>query len=48
MIHLVKVDFIDSSGLTALLKGVSSIRSSTCCSVICNLQAPVWMIFELT
>ncbi|MBN3940725.1 MAG: STAS domain-containing protein [Nostoc sp.] len=48
MIYLVKVDFIDSSGLTALLKGVSSIRSSACRSVICNLQAPVRMIFELT
>ncbi|WP_375479912.1 STAS domain-containing protein [uncultured Nostoc sp.] len=48
MIHLVKIDFIDSSGLTALLKGVSSIRSSACSSVICNLQAPVRMIFELT
>ncbi|PHM11593.1 STAS domain-containing protein [Nostoc sp. 'Peltigera malacea cyanobiont' DB3992] len=48
MIHLVKVDFIDSSGLTALLKGVSSIRLSACRSVIGNLQAPVRTILELT
>ncbi|WP_414517500.1 STAS domain-containing protein [Nostoc sp. PCC 9305] len=48
MIHLVKIDFIDSSGLTALFKVVSSIRPSACCSVICNLQAPVRTILELT
>ena len=48
VIDLVKVDFMDSSGLAALLKGVSAIRSSGCRLVICNLQAPVRMIFELT
>ncbi|MDZ8224917.1 MULTISPECIES: STAS domain-containing protein [unclassified Nostoc] len=48
VIDLVKVDFMDSSGLAALLKGISAIRSSGCRLVICNLQAPVRMIFELT
>ncbi|MEH2035510.1 STAS domain-containing protein [Nostoc sp.] len=48
VIDLVKVNFMDSSGLATLLKGVSAICSSGCRLVICNLQAPVRMIFELT
>jgi len=48
VIDLVKVDFMDSSGLAALVKGLSATRSSGCHLVICNLQAPVRMIFELT
>ncbi|MEH2224418.1 STAS domain-containing protein [Nostoc sp.] len=46
-IDLVKVNFMNSSGLAALLKGVSAIRSG-CRLIICNLQAPVRTIFELT
>ncbi len=34
VIDLVKVDFMDSSGLTALLKVVSAIRSNGCRLVI--------------
>jgi anti-anti-sigma factor len=48
VIDLAKVDFMDSSGLAALVKGLSAIRSNGCRLVICNLQAPVRMIFELT
>ena len=48
VIDLAKVDFMDSSGLSALVTGLSAARSSGCRLVICNLQAPIRMIFELT
>lgn len=48
VIDLAQVDFIDSSGLVALVAGLSAARSSGCRLVICNLQAPVQMVFELT
>jgi len=48
VIDLAKVDFMDSSGLSALVTGLSAARSSGCRLVICNLQAPIRIIFELT
>ncbi|MEI2580841.1 STAS domain-containing protein [Scytonema sp. PRP1] len=48
VIDLAQVDFMDSSGLAALVTGLSAARSSGCRLVICNLQAPIRMIFELT
>lgn len=48
VIDLGQVDFMDSSGLSALMRGFSAARSSNCRLVICNLQASIRMIFELT
>ena len=48
VIDLVKVDFMDSSGLVALVKGLRSARQSGCRLVLCNVQAPVRLILELT
>lgn len=47
-LDLAKVDFMDSSGLVALVTGLKAARTSGCRLVICNLQAPVRLIFELT
>ncbi|GAB1541735.1 STAS domain-containing protein [Scytonema sp. NUACC21] len=47
-IDLAQVDFMDSSGLAALVMGLSKARSIGCRLVICNLQPPIRMIFELT
>ncbi|MBW4641965.1 MAG: STAS domain-containing protein [Goleter apudmare HA4340-LM2] len=48
VIDLVNVDFIDSSGLSTLVNGLATLRQNGCRLVICNLQAPVRIIFELT
>ena len=48
VIDLVKVDFMDSSGLVALVKGLRSAHQSGCRLVLCNVQAPVRLILELT
>ncbi len=48
VIDLSKVDFIDSSGLAALVNGLYSAHSGGCRLVISNLQASVRVIFELT
>ncbi|OUL33356.1 anti-anti-sigma factor [Nostoc sp. T09] len=48
VIDLAQVDFMDSSGLTTLVTGLSTARSRGCRLVICNLQAPIRIIFELT
>ncbi len=48
VIDLAKVNFMDSSGLIALASGLSAARCSGCRLIICNLQAPVRIIFELT
>lgn len=48
VIDLVQVDFMDSSGLTALVKGLKAAHQSGCHLVLCNVQAPVRIIFELT
>ncbi|OKH41528.1 anti-anti-sigma factor [Calothrix sp. HK-06] len=48
VIDLAEVNFIDSSGLVALVAAQKAARSSGCRLVICNLQAPVRIVFELT
>lgn len=45
---LASVDFMDSSGLVALVTGLKAARKSGCRLVFCNVQAPVRLIFELT
>jgi len=48
IIDLAEVDFMDSSGFYTLITGLSHIRSSGCRLVICNLEPPIRIIFELT
>jgi len=48
VIDLAKVDFMDSSGLVPLVKGLTVARQSGCRLVICNVQAPVRLILEIT
>ncbi|GAA6623238.1 STAS domain-containing protein [Scytonema sp. NUACC26] len=48
VIDLAKVDFMDSSGLVSLVKGLKVARQSGCRLVICNVQPPVRLILELT
>ncbi|RCJ26931.1 anti-anti-sigma factor [Nostoc minutum NIES-26] len=48
VIDLSEVDFMDSSGLVPLVKGLTSARQSGCRLVLCNVQAPVRLILELT
>lgn len=48
VIDLAFVDFMDSSGLVSLVKGLKAARHSGCRLVICNVQAPVRLILELT
>ena len=43
-----QVDFMDSSGLVALVTGLKEARKSGCRLVLCNVQAPLRLIFELT
>lgn len=47
-IDLEKVEFMDSSGLVALARALKNTRESCCRLVLCNLQASVKLIFELT
>ena len=42
------VDFIDSSGICALVGGLNVARHRGCRLVICNLWATVRLIFEIT
>ena len=48
IVNLEKVEFMDSSGLVAVAKAFKNARSNGCRLVLCNLQAPVKLIFELT
>ncbi len=48
VIDLIKVNFMDSSGLVPLVKGLKAARQSGCRLVLCNVQAPVRLILELT
>ena len=48
VIDLAEVDFMDSSGLVPLVKGLTTARQSGCRLVICNVKAPVRLILELT
>ncbi|QLE56118.1 STAS domain-containing protein [Nostoc sp. TCL26-01] len=48
VIDLAEVDFMDSSGLVSLVKGLTSARQVGCRLVLCNVQTPVRLILELT
>ncbi|MFM6276942.1 MAG: STAS domain-containing protein, partial [Dolichospermum sp.] len=48
VIDLADVDFMDSSGLVPLVKGLTKARQSGCRLVLCNVKAPVKLILELT
>lgn len=48
VIDLAQVDFMDSSGLVALVTVFSCARKSACRLVLCNVQAPVRLVLELT
>ena len=48
VIDLTQVDFMDSSGLVALVMGLKTARKSGCRLVLCNVQDPVRLVFELT
>ncbi len=48
VIDLAEVDFMDSSGLVPLVKGLTTARQTGCRLVLCNVQAPVRLILELT
>jgi len=48
VIDLAKVDFMNSSGLITLVTGLKAARQNGCRVILCNVQAPVKLIFELT
>ncbi|MCX6048090.1 MAG: STAS domain-containing protein [Chloroflexi bacterium] len=48
VVNLSKVHFIDSTGLSVLVKGVKHQREQNGDLVLCELQQPVRIIFELT
>ena len=48
LIDLAQVEFIDSSGLAALVPGVIAARRHHCRLLFCNVQPSVLLIFELT
>ena len=48
IIDMAAVDFIDSSGICALVAGLNAARRRGCRLVICNLSATVKLIFEVT
>ena len=48
IIDMGAVDFIDSSGICALVGGLNAARRRGCRHVICNLSATVKLIFDVT
>lgn len=48
VIDLEGIDFIDTSGLGSLVSGLNLSREHQCRLVLCNLQAAVKLIFEIT
>ncbi len=42
------VDFMDSSGLVSLVRGLKVARQSNCRLVLCNVTSPVRLVLELT
>lgn len=48
VVDLAKVDFMDSAGLVSLVTGLKAARNSASRLLLCNVQAPVRLIFELT
>ncbi len=48
VIDMAQVNFIDSSGLFALVSGLNAARQKGCHFVICNLKETIRLIFEIT
>ena len=48
VVNLSKVHFIDSTGLATLVKGMKHHREHAGDMILCELQQPVRIIFELT
>ena len=48
IIDLAQVDFMDSAGLVALVTGLKAPLRNGCRLVLCNVQAPVRLVLELT
>jgi anti-anti-sigma factor len=48
VIDLAEVEFMDSSGLVPLIQALKAVREKGCRLVLCNVQAPVRLILELT
>lgn len=48
VVDLAKVDFMDSSGLVSLVKGLKTARQYNCRLVLCNVSSPVRLVLELT
>lgn len=48
IIDLRQVDFMDSSGLVGLVKGLKTARQANCRLVLCNVTDPVRLVLELT
>ena len=48
ILDLTDVEFIDSSGLVALITGLNTANECNCRLIICNLQASVKLILEIT
>jgi len=48
LVDLEKVNFIDSTALAALVRGLKHCRENGGDLSLCNLQQPVQIIFELT
>lgn len=48
VVNLSKVHFVDSTGLAVLVKGMKQQREQQGELVLCELQQPVRIIFELT
>ncbi|MBE9059063.1 MULTISPECIES: STAS domain-containing protein [Sphaerospermopsis] len=48
VIDLAEVEFMDSSGLVPLVQALKAVRESGCRLVLCNVQAPVRLVLELT
>lgn len=48
VIDLSEVEFMDSSGLVPLVKGLTVARQVGCRLVLCNVKAPVRLILELS
>lgn len=48
VVDLRLVDFMDSSGLVSLVKGLKTARQYNCRLVICNVTASVRLVLELT
>ncbi|WP_228054482.1 STAS domain-containing protein [Gloeocapsopsis crepidinum] len=48
VVDLAQVDFMDSSGLVALITGLKAARGNNCRLVLCHLPEPIKLILELT